>query len=309
MKILKICGIVAGLHALALILIFANPGCSSSLAQSKPDKPAPSPTDAPLSTEPPPAITVPNASSNAPAAPAADAPAGLNPVASDSVSAASTGAILFNPTRPGTTAAAALEAQPVANVTPASTYVVGRGDSLWTIAKKNHLKISTLVEANRLRPGATLFPGEKLIIPGATPTNAPAIGNDTEPFRAAAVAAAPPSGQTVKYVVKPGETLGAIARKYNVRVGTIATANNISDPQKIHPGQVLIIPGGHGGLAHGSPSPAPRSGPPNGAGASSSEQAPTPPPLGQDLDSGLKPSPDANSAPVLKVDDSAPPKS
>jgi hypothetical protein len=30
MKILKIFGIVAGIHAVALLLIFANPGCSSS---------------------------------------------------------------------------------------------------------------------------------------------------------------------------------------------------------------------------------------------------------------------------------------
>lgn len=309
MKILKICGIVAGLHALALILIFANPGCSSSLAQSKPDKPAPSPTDAPLSTEPPPAITVPNTSSGTPAASTTDAPAGLNPVASDSALAPSAGPIVFNPTRPGTPAAAALEAQPVANVTPASTYVVGRGDSLWSIAKKNHLKISTLVEANRLKPGAALFPGQKLIIPGATPASAPAIGNETETIHPAAAAAAPSSGQTVKYVVKPGETLGAIARKYNVRVGAIATANNISAPQKIHPGQVLIIPGGHGGLTHASKSAAAQSGSASATGAPSAEPAPAPPPLGQDLDSGLKPGADANSAPVLKVDDSAPPKS
>ena len=30
MKLLKIFGIVAGIHAFALVLIFANPGCSSS---------------------------------------------------------------------------------------------------------------------------------------------------------------------------------------------------------------------------------------------------------------------------------------
>ena len=36
MKILKILGIVAGLHAFALLLIFANPGCSSGEGQSAP---------------------------------------------------------------------------------------------------------------------------------------------------------------------------------------------------------------------------------------------------------------------------------
>jgi LysM repeat protein len=69
---------------------------------------------------------------------------------------------------------------------------------------------------------------------------APAKSAMAEP---AAAPAAKGSGDTVKHIVKAGETLGAIARKYQVKVGEIATANNISDPKKIHPGMELIIPG------------------------------------------------------------------
>ena len=56
MKILKIFGIVVGIHVFALVLIFANPGCSSS------SKPAPAPVDTVAKTEPAPMITVPSAS-------------------------------------------------------------------------------------------------------------------------------------------------------------------------------------------------------------------------------------------------------
>ena len=69
---------------------------------------------------------------------------------------------------------------------------------------------------------------------------------------AATTAAAPmaePAGvpaaattEATKHTVKPGETLGGIARKYGVRQGEIAVANNITDPRKIQPGQELIIP-------------------------------------------------------------------
>lgn len=44
------------------------------------------------------------------------------------------------------------------------------------------------------------------------------------------------------YVVKSGDTLGAIAKRYGVSVQSIATLNNISDPNKISVGQVLKIP-------------------------------------------------------------------
>lgn len=46
---------------------------------------------------------------------------------------------------------------------------------------------------------------------------------------------------TVKYIVKSGDTLSGIAAKYNTTYQKIAAENNISDPNKIYPGQVLTI--------------------------------------------------------------------
>ena len=233
MKILKVVGAVAGVHALAFLVIFASPGCSSSKGQSTPP-PAPAKSDAPAPGAAPAAISMPAA-----------APAPAPGPASDTASS-----IRYSPTRPGTPAAAALETEPVTGVTPATTYTVVSRDSLSVIAKRNHLKVSELLEANKLHAGATLPVGQKLIIPSkpgsasaAPAETAPAMGGASAAAIAPAAGPAKAPGESIKYTVKPGETLGAIARKYGVKVGDIAKANTISDPAKIHPGQELIIPG------------------------------------------------------------------
>ena len=47
---------------------------------------------------------------------------------------------------------------------------------------------------------------------------------------------------SVTYTVEPGDTLYAIAVKYGTTVQAIAAANNISNPNSIQVGQVLVIP-------------------------------------------------------------------
>jgi LysM repeat protein len=286
MKILKVVGIVAGVHALALLVIFANPGCSSSKGQSAaPAEPAPAP--APAAAPAP--VAAPELALPAPAA---------APVAADA--AAPSSGILYSPTRPGTPAATALETQPVTGVTPATTYTVVSRDNLSTIAKKNHLKVSELAAANNLRVGSPLHLGQKLIIP-SKPGAVAAAAPEGAPAPAAAPAAGPakPAGESVRYTVKPGETLGAIARKYGVKVGDIARANTISDPAKIHPGQELIIPGGSVRAGKSGAAKAPKA--PSAAAPAESAPAAAP---------AAAPPPEAAPAPteipVIKLDDSTP---
>jgi LysM repeat protein len=230
MKILKVFGLVVGIHVFALILIFANPGCSAMT------KTAPAPADTVVKTDAPsPAITVPNLA-------AGDSATGFDPNApAISVSPA----IHYSPTRPGTPAAGALAAEPVADVTPATTYTVAKGDSMSSIAHHNHLTKAELAAANNLRPEAMLKLGQKLIIPGKAPNGGGPVAAApvARPAAPEAAPAAKGPAEPVKHTVKPGETLGAIARKYQVKMGDIATANNISDPAKIRPGMELIIPG------------------------------------------------------------------
>ncbi len=57
------------------------------------------------------------------------------------------------------------------------------------------------------------------------------------------VGAAQAQDTTVKYIVKPADTLYRIAAQHNVSLTQLAAANNIYNVNVIHLGQVLTIPG------------------------------------------------------------------
>lgn len=307
MKILKIFGIVVGIHVFALILIFANPGCSTStktaaLPASDVPQVASSvtvglPTNISLnygsSTESP-VAAAPLGGSDA------STPALFNP---DVPATASTG-LRFSPTRPNTAAASTLQTAPVSDVVPASTYTVTKGDSLWSVAKKNHLTVGEIAEANNISTGSTLRLGQKLIIPGKAGTTATASTATTTTAPAAPAEAPTPKApaEAVTHIVKPGETLGAIARKYQVSVGEIAAANNITDPAKIRPGRELTIPGWK---SSGAKPATAKTTPAVEKPAETKPAAPifVLPPPGQDLDQGIK---STSDAPVIKVEEGSP---
>ena len=263
MKILKIFGLVVGIHVLALIFIFASPGCSATT------RPAPTPADTvarndasaslnvpmtpPVDTAPPASVPAP-ASSTTFSTPVSPAPSftpapSFDPNAA-AVSPDASGAIglRVTPTRPNTPVANAIVAEPVTDVVPATTYTVTSGDNLWNLAKKHHLSVAELAAANGLKTSTVLHPGQKLVIPGksgattsSTPAKAPAAKSGGA---GAALPARSASGEVMKHVVQPGETLSGIAKKYEVRSGDIAVANNITDPiRQVKPGLELTIPG------------------------------------------------------------------
>ncbi|MSU49974.1 MAG: LysM peptidoglycan-binding domain-containing protein [Opitutus sp.] len=304
MKILKIFGIVVGIHVFALVLIFANPGCSSVT------KPAPTPTDTVVKAEPAPVISVPNISPDLASAPTkspppAPAPIAFNPDApAMAVPSGVGGGVRFTPTRPGSPVATALVVEPVADVAPATTYVVKSGDSLWSIAKKHHLAVAELAAANSLAPNANLRPGQKLLIaaksmPGSDAPAGPAGGGSSAkaaPAVSPGGAATRSSADAVKHIVKSGETLGIIARNYGVRQGDIAVANNISDPAKIRAGMEIVIPGWQ--------APAGKSG--KGTGKAGAGSAPKPAEARPSFN--VEPPPPAATAPppavpIIRLDD------
>lgn len=252
MKILKIFGIVVGIHVFALLLIFANPGCSSSgkqpaLADTVP-QPSAEPAAATSTTVTPAPAPIINAAPAAsfsfnPDAPAVAAPGSL-----------SSSAPRQSPTRPGTPVAQAIVDEPVANVTPAETYVVKAGDNLWNIAKKYNVDYKTLATANNLPTSTILHAGQKLVIPGKV-ASAPAVKakaaagagkaapNGVAAGTASVDAASAPKAEGVEHVVQSGESLSVIARRYDVKTGDLALANGITDPKKIKAGMKLVIPG------------------------------------------------------------------
>ena len=92
---------------------------------------------------------------------------------------------------------------------------------------------------------ATVAPSDT---PSAVPTESaapsPVVTPSPAPPTPAATPSATPSSSASQqtYRVRSGDTLGAIAAKYNTTVAAIVKANHIADPRTIHVGQLLVIP-------------------------------------------------------------------
>jgi LysM repeat protein len=235
MKILKIFGVVVAIHAAVFMFVFAIPGCRTTSRSTPPAPPADTSSS-------PATVTYPGTGNGSPVAVApGDASsslngADLNPGTSDggptvSFNAGSSGSAQhFNPTRPGTPVADALQSGEVTGVTPATTYKVVSNDSLWKVAKKHNIGVDDLAKANNLRPGAPLKVGQKLIIPGKAASASASNGS------------AGASNGTRTYTVKAGDSIGSIAHKQGISAAAIRSLNPQMKNDTVRVGQDLTLP-------------------------------------------------------------------
>jgi N-acetylmuramoyl-L-alanine amidase len=112
-----------------------------------------------------------------------------------------------------------------------STYTVQAGDTLGKIAARYGTTVAALLQLNGLSNPDVLAIGQKLKVPGTG--GAPAAVGTPKPAT---------GGQGRTYVVQKGDTLLSIARRYGLTTKQLQAANNITDPDKIFPGQKLVIP-------------------------------------------------------------------
>ena len=113
-----------------------------------------------------------------------------------------------------------------------STYTVQAGDTLGKIAARSGTTVSELLRLNGLSNPDVLAIGQKLKVPGGSGA-APAAVGTPKPAT---------GGQSRTYVVQKGDTLLSIARRYGLTTKQLQAANNITNPDKIFPGQKLVIP-------------------------------------------------------------------
>ncbi|MFZ5888782.1 MAG: GH25 family lysozyme [Chloroflexota bacterium] len=111
------------------------------------------------------------------------------------------------------------------------THTVKAGDTFESIANKYGVTVRELVSANLqlLKPGETLKIPVAVAIPSESGTGSGSAGGGGT--------SAPKT-----HTVKAGDTLYALAIKYGTTVAAIASANNLSNPNNIKVGQILIIP-------------------------------------------------------------------
>ncbi len=122
------------------------------------------------------------------------------------------------------------------------THVVAPGENLFRIALQYGTTVEALAAANNIADPTHIYVGQVLVIPG--PAQQPAQPNP--PDNSTANNAVPPATNAtapVYYTVQPGDSLGNIAQRFGVSLQDIITANGLTDPNHIIPGQQLTIPG------------------------------------------------------------------
>lgn len=124
----------------------------------------------------------------------------------------------------------------VKNTTSYLTYTVQAGDTLWAIARKYNCSITKIMVANsdRIKNPNRIHAGWQLKIPQS---GAPITGGTPD-------AVLPENKKSGIYIVRQGDTLWKIARKYGCSVAEIISLNRelIRNPALIYSGWELKVP-------------------------------------------------------------------
>jgi N-acetylmuramoyl-L-alanine amidase len=127
--------------------------------------------------------------------------------------------------------AAAEALQTVAAATAAhaarpSTYVVKSGDTISAIAARHGVSTASVLALNGLGWKSLIFPGQSLKLTGAASSSSGTVGQ-----------------RPAHYTIKRGDTISAIAARYNTTTDKLLKLNKLSRSSIIYPGQVIKLRG------------------------------------------------------------------
>ena len=105
-------------------------------------------------------------------------------------------------------------------------YIVREGDTLWEIAERFGSTVNDIARYSGIANPDVLSIGQVIRIPVKITENNNNMTGETFP---------------ATYVVKPGDTLWKIAKKYGLNVSEIINLNQLTDPDMIYPNQVIIL--------------------------------------------------------------------
>lgn len=105
-------------------------------------------------------------------------------------------------------------------------YTVKRGDNLWNISRRYGVTVQNILDCNTINNPNLIYPGQKIRICVSSNSSSNNSNNNN---------------QETTYVVKKGDTLWEISRRYNTTVRYLVERNNISNPNLIYPGQIIRI--------------------------------------------------------------------
>ena len=107
----------------------------------------------------------------------------------------------------------------------AEAYRVQKGDSLYSISKKQGASINAIIQANNL-PSDRLKPGQRLTIPRMAVTTAPTENANSQ--------------NGAFYIIKKGDTLSSISLTSGVPVNRIMALNDVN-PKTLRIGRKLLL--------------------------------------------------------------------
>jgi membrane-bound lytic murein transglycosylase D len=114
---------------------------------------------------------------------------------------------------------------------------VGAGETLSDIARRYDVKVADLRRWNELGRNDTIEPGDELLVNGP-----PAVAaKSSKSSKSTKGGKDLSSAKTRVHVVRQGETLWKIAKRYGVQVSDLISLNNLGRAALIYPGQKLRI--------------------------------------------------------------------
>jgi LysM repeat protein len=131
----------------------------------------------------------------------------------------------------------------------ASTHTVKSGETAFSIARGHGISVSELMKANRLAASATIRPGQKLRIPGASapPANTRPPGQQRYGHKPEN-----PNPES-RYTVREGDTISSLARHHGMTEQELMRRNGLKDPTKLQIGSVLRFPSAAPAPDHAEP--------------------------------------------------------
>ena len=112
-------------------------------------------------------------------------------------------------------------------------YTIRRGDTLWDIGRQYGVSIKQLCAWNAINSRSVLRPGKKLKLRLAS--------NEKNTAQAIPASYDNSKASVVNYMVKKGDSLWRIARRFKVTVKQLLVWNNLLEHRHLKPGQQLVV--------------------------------------------------------------------